>query len=243
MIAADRVGGPPIGELRGMRSSPNTFHLATLLALCLSHLSVTAQPTKATFLGNCAFRIDLADWTIYSDFPYTSGYSGYNSYVLPHGFNSARGTALITHAHHDHFDSTLFRASGLDLVAADQPEAERAAVLAKLEALGIYVYPLPTPHADMPHNSYLVATSGRRIYFTGDTEDPKPLLGTQGIDVAFVTPWLIDAINKSGRTIGARTVIMYHHKNGEFDGVNVKSPCTNCRFIVPEQGEVIELFR
>ncbi|MBK8339275.1 MAG: MBL fold metallo-hydrolase [Flavobacteriales bacterium] len=226
-----------------MRRLPKTFHLLTLFALCLVHPSVMAQPTKATFLGNCAFRIDLTDWTIYSDFPYESGYSGYSSYALPEGFNTAKGTALITHAHRDHFDHALFSASKLELIAADQPEADRAAVLAKLEARGIYVYPLPTPHADLPHNSYLVAANGRRLYFTGDTEDPKPLLDTQGIDVAFVTPWLITAINKSGRTIGARTVIMYHHTKDEFAGVDVKAPCTNCRFIIPEQGEVIELFR
>ncbi len=229
-------------ELRSMR--PHRYSIFPLLAiLALGQQQAIAQRTTATFIGNCAFRIDLGDWTIYSDFPYQSGYSGYDTYTLPEGFNSAKGTTLITHAHLDHFDSTLFRASGLELIAAHQAEAERASVLARLEGRGIYVYPLPTPHADMPHNSYIVAANGRRLYFTGDTEDPKPLLSAQGIDVAFVTPWLINAINKSGRTIGARTVIMYHHTKGEFAEVDVKAPCTNCRFIVPEQGEVIELFR
>ena len=219
-------------------SKPLSFLLVNAVCGALS-----AQPTTATFIGNCAFRIDFADWILYSDFPYQSGYSGYNTYELPGAFNAAKGTALITHAHLDHFDSSLFRSCRLELIAPWLSETAMTQEMERMQGRGIYVYPIPTPHAELPHNSYIVARDGRRLYFTGDTEDPSYLLKAVDIDVAFVTPWLIAAINAKGGMIDARTVIMYHHEKGEFDGREVKAPCRNCRLIIPQQGEVIELFR
>lgn len=216
--------------------------LLSALAL-LASPALHAQRPTATFIGNCAFRIDLGDWTLYSDMPYVSGSSGYDAYVLPDGFDQARGTALITQAHPDHFDSTLFRRTRLELIAPWlSPEGmERA--LEQAQTHGLYVYPIPTPHGDAPHDSYIVAWSGRRLYFTGDTEDPAELLKAANIDVAFVTPWLIDAVNKQGRSIDARTVIVYHHRKGELDGTDVKAPCTGCKLIIPQPGDAITLFR
>jgi L-ascorbate metabolism protein UlaG (beta-lactamase superfamily) len=212
-------------------------------SLLLASLLAAAQPVTATFIGNCAFRIELGEWTLFSDFPYQSGYSGYNTYTLPEDFRTVRGTALVTHAHLDHFDSALFGTCRLELIAPHRSMAEQEAALARMEERGIHVYPIPTEHADMPHASYIVAVRGRRLYFTGDTEDPTELLRAKDLDVAFVTPWSIATINAIGRRIDARTVIMYHHEADQFKDRTVQAPCDRCRFVIPQQGEVIELFK
>jgi L-ascorbate metabolism protein UlaG (beta-lactamase superfamily) len=205
-------------------------------------VSVCAAQT-ATFIGNCAFRIELGDWLLYSDFPYQSGYSDYDTYELAAGFDSAKGTAMITHAHLDHFDSTLFAACRLELIAAHRSEAANRNAIAALKERGIHVRAIPTEHASMPHNSYIVEWDGRRLYFTGDTESTDALLEATDLDVAFVTPWLIDAVNRKGRSIDAALVIMYHHEAGAFDGREVKAPCQNCDLMIPRQGEVLPMFR
>jgi hypothetical protein len=92
----------------------------------------------------------------------------------------------------------------------------------------------------MPPTSW---PSGADGSFTGDTEDPTELLRAKDLDVAFVTPWSIATINTSGRRIDARTVIMYPHEADQFKDRTVQAPCDRCRFIIPQQGEVIELFK
>ncbi|MFZ1687270.1 MAG: hypothetical protein WAU70_07610 [Flavobacteriales bacterium] len=216
-----------------MRLSP----VLLIAAVPLSGLGQTA-----TFIGNCAFRIELGAHVIYSDFPYQSGYSGYDTYSMPDGFSSAKGTALITHAHRDHFDSLLFRSCSLQLISPDQKEADRSAGLAAMKASGIEVQLSGTPHAEIPHFSYVVSWKDHRLYFSGDTEDPAHLLATKDIDVAFVTPWLIDAVKRAGRSIDTKTLVVYHHQRGEFDGRDLKSPCGDCRVLIPQQGDVIDLF-
>lgn len=219
------------------------FRSLLAIALPLSVAAAMAQRPTATFIGNCAFRFELEGQVFYTDFPYEGGYAGYDAYdaaflkVLP-------GTALITHAHRDHFDASLHTASGLGLVSPELPKDRLDAAVNELgERTGIYVYPRTTTHADVPHFSYLVQWNGRRLYFTGDTEDPADLLATRDIDVAYVTPWIIEAVRKAARAIDARTVVMYHHRDHEFDGREVSPPCDGCKFIIPERGDVMQLFR
>ena len=52
---------------------------------------------------------------------------------------------------------------------------------------------------------------GQELYFTGDTEEPAALLDQEGLDVAFVSPWLLDAVLGRGERVNARQVIVYHH--------------------------------
>jgi L-ascorbate metabolism protein UlaG (beta-lactamase superfamily) len=214
---------------------------SSILALgLLAGLSVHAQ--TATFIGNCAFRFQLGEATLYTDFPYESGYSGYDTYD-PKLAKGLTGTTLITHEHRDHFDHALIQGSELQVISPAQDQAARDQMISALgEKAGIYIHPLTTPHADIPHFSYIVQWSRRRMFFSGDTEDPKELLAAQNIDIAFVTPWLIDAINATGKKIDARTVIMYHHQKGAYEGKEVQAPC-DCKLIIPQQGEEIRLFR
>lgn len=214
-----------------------------LLLLAALPLHLSAQRVNATFIGNCAFRIGLEDWTLFTDFPYQPGYSGYDPYEMPADLASVRGTALITHGHLDHFDSSRFATTRLDLLAPFRSEAEQAEALSRLEARGIYVYPQATPHADMPHASYIVTIRGRRLYLSGDTEDPTHLLASRDLAVAFVTPWLLRTVHAQGKRIDARAVVVMHHEAATVEGLDLPSPCDGCRFIIPRQGEVIELFR
>lgn len=217
--------------------------LAVVLLLVVLPLHTVAQRVNATFIGNCAFRIGLEDWTLFTDFPYLPGYSGYDSYEMPGDAAQVQGTALITHGHPDHFDSTRFAGTRLDLIAPFQAESDRAAALSRLEARGIYVYPQATPHKDLPHSSYIVSVRGRRLYFTGDTEDPTHLLASRDLAVAFVTPWLLRTVQAQGKRIDARTVVVMHHEAANVDGLEQPSPCDGCRLVIPRQGDVIELFR
>ncbi|MBK6627378.1 MAG: MBL fold metallo-hydrolase [Flavobacteriales bacterium] len=214
-----------------------------LLLIAALPLRVSAQRVNATFIGNCAFRIGLEDWTLFADFPYQPGYSGYDTYELPADIASVRGTALITHGHLDHFDSSRFAGTRLDLIAPFQAEDAQASAISRLEAQGIYIYPQATPHADMPHASYIVSIRGRRLYIAGDTEDPAHLLASRDLAVAFVTPWLLRTVQAQGKRIDARAVVVMHHEAATVEGLDLPAPCDGCRFIIPRQGEVIELFR
>ena len=80
---------------------------------------------------------------------------------------------------------------------------------------GITFRPLATPHASLEHYSYVVEWRGLRLYFTGDTEDTASLLAARELDVAFVSPWLLRTVQKQGRRIDARHIVVYHHRDAE----------------------------
>lgn len=212
------------------------FFAAAALALAFAHAQT------ATFIGNCAFKFQLGEATLYTDFPYQSGFFNNNTYP-PEALQGLSGTTLITHEHLDHLDPSLLPSKGLQVISPTQEQGVRDKVIAELgERSGIYVYPISTPHADVPHFSYIVQWNRRRMFFSGDTDDPKELLSAQNIDVAFITPKLLAAVNATGRKIDARTVIIYHHKTGELDSKELQAPC-DCKMTVPQQGDVIRLFR
>jgi hypothetical protein len=111
------------------------------------------------------------------------------------------------------------------------------------EKTGIYVHPVPTPLADAPHCSYLVQWNGRRMYFSGNTLDTKDLFAATELDIAFVTPALMAVVEKAGRVIEARTVVVYHTTNAEQQSQNMSVPCDHCKVVLPVPGETIQLFR
>jgi hypothetical protein len=82
----------------------------------------------------------------------------------------------------------------------------------------------------------VVEWNGLRLYFTGDTEDTTALLAAKDLDVAFVSPWLLRAVQRAGARIDARTVVVHHHQDGE------SVPAFQDR-IVPSQGQVLRLRR
>ena len=111
------------------------------------------------------------------------------------------------------------------------------------EKTGIYVHPLATPLGETPHYSYLVQWNGRRMYFSGETTDTKDLLAATDLDIAFVSPGIMAAVEKAGRVIEAKTVVVYHATNEEQQSRNMSVPCDHCKVLLPMPGEAIQLFR
>ena len=55
-------------------------------------------------------------------------------------------------------------------------------------------------------NSYIVTWHGRRLYFSGDTQDARSLILARNLDVAFVSPWLYSTVMGLHRRIDAKRV-------------------------------------
>jgi hypothetical protein len=204
-------------EMFSMRILYSWFALLPLFAL--------AQRPTATFLGGSLFRVELDGFRMFADAHITREGIGVDDialYTVEPPTPPAGGRAF----------TPAYTGEVLDR------RTERLA-----ERTGIYVYPRPTPLGDTAHYSYLVQWSGRRLYFTGDTRDPKDLLEISEVDVAFVTPVLLEAVEKAHRKIGARTVVVYHTADMDANSDPVHVPCDGCKVVVPRTGDVIQLFR
>ena len=211
--------------------NPTTFNsqmfrtaiLVTLISLITS-ASFAQRPT-ATFVGGSLVRLDLDGFRVFADAP--TDHKGIAPddialYVTEPPTPVVGGRAF----------TPAFSGEVLDR------RTERLG-----EKTGIYVNPRSTPDGETPHCSYLVQWNGRRIYFSGNTEEIKDLLETHDLDVAFVTPGIMAAFEKAGRVIEARTVVIYHTTNKEQQGASMSVPCDNCKVVLPMPGEVIQLFR
>jgi L-ascorbate metabolism protein UlaG (beta-lactamase superfamily) len=200
---------------------------------------------EARFIGNMAFAISDGTTTLFSDFPYQSGYSVYMKYEPREGRSStAQSISLITHRHGDHWDRALFDRTDWRVIAPEDALTDVAshrivrALPVKPTPVTVSVGPLtvealPTPHANIGHYSYLVTWLGRRLYFTGDTDHVDQLLAMKNLDVAFVSPWLHQRVVRTLRRIDARRVIIYHHTVDE----RVRECREGCT--VPKQGETL----
>jgi len=199
----------------------------------------------ARFIGNMAFAITDGTTTLFTDFPYESGAFGYMSYDFASVPQPGPGDALclITHGHRDHFDAGLFAKMppGTKIVApptlaATLPADRVLPFGARIVYHDLTIEPVRTPHGDVEHFSYLVTWHGRRLYFTGDTDRYDDLVSRHGLDDAFVSPWLLAAIVRNGKSIDARRVIVYHHKANE-----AVARLPSAFVVVPRQGESLDL--
>ena len=219
-----------------------------------AHPNAVAQPgpgaqnapaLQARFIGNMAYAITDGTVTLFTDFPYESGYSVYMEYD-PREIRSpaTEAIALVTHRHRDHWDPGLFARTDWRVVApadalADVPAARILRALPVVPARvtltsgPIAIEALPTPHANIGHYSYLVTWHGRRLYFTGDTDSPDQLLAMRNLDVAFVSPWLYERAARGGRRIDATRVVIYHQTADD------RIPGCRDRCRVPSQGETL----
>lgn len=229
-----------------------TFGLVlTLLVALVLHAAAGAQISTApirpglltaTFIGNEAWHITDGEYTVMTDFPYQSGYSGYMTWDwarVPRVRDRGKLLLVTTHEHRDHFAAELMpRLNAFGVLGP--PAVRRAGGKAGL-APGpdvrfgpIRVQSIPTPHASLEHYSYIIEWGGVRIYLPGDTEDATSLTEARSLEVAFVTPWMLAALQRQGAKIDARRVIVIHHEAGE----NVRSYQGS---IVPRPGYVIAL--
>jgi hypothetical protein len=196
------------------------------IATCLFATTVFAQRPTATLVSNSLVRLDLDGFRLFADAP-----------------DAASSKAIAVD------DIVLYATEPSSPVPGGRtfmPSMEGELLERRTERLGektaIYVHPTSTPYQDAPHSSYLVQWNGRRIWFSGLTEDPTALLAATDIDLAFVGPGLVKAIEKAGRSISARTVVVYHLPEGDGRG-EMSVPCDRCKVVLPIPGEVIQLFR
>jgi hypothetical protein len=201
--------------------------------------TLATSALRIQFIGNASFAMSDGETTLVTDLPYRSGASGYMTYDLGDFDPVGRVVALITHRHADHFEPALFvrqswQAIGPFEVTGGLP-AERVIPLTDTVEVGNFrIATYPTPHGDTEHYSYLVMWDGRRLYFTGDTDDPSYLSQMNDLDVAFVTPWLLCATAERAGTVAAEQLILQHHHLDMRD-----STCLEHRVLA--QGEVMEL--
>ncbi len=194
---------------------------------------------RIQFIGNAAFAVSDGETTVVTDLPYRSGAFGYMTYDLSNFRPSGRVVALITHGHLDHFEPSLFLRQSWQVIGPFEVTGglpqERVIPLADTVEVGDFrIVREPTPHGVGEHYSYLVMWDGRRLYFTGDTDDASYLSQMKELDVAFVTPWLLCAIAEGGGAVSAEQVILHHHHTDVRD-----STCLEHRVLA--QGETIEL--
>lgn len=192
--------------------------LIAKLAPALS--SRTQDELELQFIGHAAFRITDGQTTLVTDFPYRSGYAGSMTYRLEDVGPLVDGVSLVTHEHADHWDPSLFRKMSLKVIAA--PGLTRRLPADRVIAWNddaitfkdVRVHPIVTPHTPN-HRSYLVVWHGVRMFFTGDTEDSSALVAARDLDAAFVTPWLIDSLIRTGARLDAKLLVVYHHTDRE----------------------------
>jgi L-ascorbate metabolism protein UlaG (beta-lactamase superfamily) len=172
--------------------------------------------------------------SVLTDFPYESGAFGYMEWqerLVPDG---PKPLCIVTHAHRDHFAPDVAGQYCARLLGPrDATKGWAGEVLAMSELVGrdgLAIRPIRTPHAGLEHYSYRVSWHGRELYFSGDTEDPSALLEQKGLDVAFVSPWLLDSVLKRQKRVDARRVVVYHHRPGTTESAYPGAE-------VPTQGE------
>lgn len=211
------------------------------LLLAAASLFAAAEPAalRATFIGNMAFAITDGTTTIYTDFPYESGYGGYMTYDFAALPKAPGALCLVTHGHRDHFDAPLFAKLDAMLIAPPDVEArvapDRTIPFApKMRYRDVSIEAFETPHAGIGHASYLVTWHGLRLYFTGDTESVDRLLAMRNLDAAFVSPWLMEMVAERKARIDTRTLVCYHQQKDE------KVPAFQNR-VVPKPGETLTL--
>jgi L-ascorbate metabolism protein UlaG (beta-lactamase superfamily) len=202
--------------------------------------AITAGDTlEIRFIANAGFELYDGETTLLMDLPYESGAFGGPTYDLASILARGRAVSVITHGHADHFDRDLFLETGWEIVGPEEVTGdlppERVVAGADTVSVGAFrITRFPTPHGPLQHYAYLITWRGRRVYFSGDTDDPSNLLSMSGLDVAVITPWLSCAVPSEGVGVRAEELILQHH----WEGVD-EAPCLEVKVLSP--GESVTL--
>lgn len=177
--------------------------------------AVSSDSLEVRFVGNAGFELYDGTTTVLVDLPYRSGYSGYMEY----DFNNimARGNVVtaITHRHPDHVEIDLLRDNDWSLFAPNEVaqsfESSRVMTTNPSTAGDFRLTKYRTPHRDTEHYSILIEWKGIKLYFVGDTEDPKHVLGMSELNLLFITSWLSCAADRTGQDIDTERKVLLHH--------------------------------
>ena len=211
-------------------------------ALFVASASVApAQTLKFRFIGNAAYEITDGETTLITDFPYKSGALGYMAYSREEIRPRTDALCLYTHSHDDHYSGVSLKKIGCTVMGPKNLTSSR--MLPKVPVLpladevtfrSLKIVPIATPHAELEHYSYAVTWHGLKLYFTGDTESVRDVSQAEGVDVLFITPWLVKDLLTSKKEPLAGKVVVYHQEPGES-----AAACSTCT--VPSQGEVFDV--
>ena len=146
---------------------------------------------------------------------------------------------LVSHAHGDHFSSsTIDAVRGPNAIIIAPPVisnslsvAQRAITIfltngATATAHGMTIDAVPAYNlTTMNHlkgvgNGYVLTIAGRRLFFSGDTEDVPEIRALRNIDVAFLCmniPFTmpVDKAASTIRDMRPKVVYPYHYRNGD----------------------------
>ena len=194
-------------------------------------------------LGNEGFCIDGCQGKVYVDafYHWVPGVAGRP--VRQARDAAAADLILVTHAHHDHFDSSavaaVARRTGAvvvgpstvtgalersvpagQLLCLEPPPAQgrRSAPSRAARLPGADVTAFRTFHGGV-HNSYLIETSGVRIFHDGDNEDTRPIDASvlAALDVLMIAPWRGSGWPEFIEGLAARHVLLMHLTEQELD--------------------------
>jgi L-ascorbate metabolism protein UlaG (beta-lactamase superfamily) len=132
-----------------------------------------------------------------------------NGWIFPEEIRDLKVRVFVSHAHADHFDPVIlgWRASVPDIeyyFGWEEPGVSGVHVLAgpraKLSRGGLEITTINSHHSGVPEVAWLVKVDGLVLYHNGDCQpaDPGPendflTLGTSGLDLAFIFPFLDDS--------------------------------------------------
>lgn len=198
-----------------------------------------SQSLEAQFIGNEAFRITDGKTILMTDFPYKSGAYDYMEYEFD--FSGTTGTvlSLITHRHDDHFAPVLFANQGWYILGPGEvtvglPQNRLLPFSEKVIFEPLTIWPKKSTHGNTEHYSYLVDWSGRKLFFTGDTEDLAVLKDLPELNALFITPWFYRKAKLNDALPESKKIIIYHHLEND-----IVPECPGC--IIPMQNEYIEI--
>lgn len=168
-----------------------------------------------------------------------------NIYIDPYGGAAlydrlqAPTLILITDIHGDHLNKSTLAAINTDKATLVVPQAVKDQLPEALKAKAMVInngededlnginiaaipmYNLPddetSRHAKGRGNGYVLTLGGKKVYFSGDTEDIPEMRALKGIDVAFVCmnlPYTMD-INQAADAVldfKPKTVYPYHYR-------------------------------
>ncbi len=216
------------------------YSVCAFLSLLLTALFANIAYSKSlemSFIGNEAFRITDGDYILLTDFPYKSGVYDYMAYEFYFPGTTGNVLSLITHRHIDHFEPLLFSDQKWNIIGPRDVtiplEQTKVIKFADNMSFGpIRITPRKSSHANTEHYSYLVNWAGKKLYFTGDTEDISSLKDLPELDALFITGWFYRKAKLNDMLPETEKIIIYHHR-----AEDIIPDCTDC--IIPEQNQII----
>lgn len=219
-----------------------TYKLTILLAIIFHSILCFSQEKeiKIHFIGNCGLHMTDGNIDVYMDFPYKSGAFGYMEYDKSFLDSIPENSIFIfTHKHADHYSKKVLKT----IIKERNGKAFTQWKSRKLKKFSntisdFDVQLVKTKHRfSLKHNSILLTWHGKRLFFSGDTEDPKILERFNNIDLAFISPWLYKYGQNRNIRIDAKKTALYHL----YPSNKIDDEYASDLLVLKNQGEIITL--